>query len=140
MSGKKALTSGPFFVPLSVDGTRYGAVQFLLIGFKNIASHTSTVRLTVYNCSDTVLYPATPPEEEIYCKKVTIPAGDCAVIRLDAGPDTFGGNNMLRVAIKGDTDKDAEAIVIALSGNTADGRQALSMVFKHEEFIELNED
>lgn len=55
------------------------------------------------------------------------------------GPDTFSGNNMLRVAIKGDTDEDADAIVIALSGVTADGRQALSMVFKHEEFVEFDE-
>ncbi|WP_226675138.1 hypothetical protein [Mesobacillus jeotgali] len=132
----KKLTSGPFFVPLSVDGS---PVQFLLIGFKNLADHTSTVRLTVHNCRDTLLYPATPPEIEIYREKVRIPAGDCAVIRIDAGQTTFSGNNMLRVAIKGDTDEDADDIVIALSGNTADGRQALSMVFKHEEFVEMND-
>jgi hypothetical protein len=131
----KKLTSGPFFVPLSVDGS---PVQFLLIGFKNLADHTSKVLLTVHNCSDTVLYPATPPEIEFYRQKVKIPAGDCAVIRIEAGPDTFSGNNMLRVAIKGDTDEDADAIVIALSGVTADGSQALSMVFKHEEFVAFN--
>lgn len=135
----KKLTSGPFFVPLSVDGTPTGAVEFLLIGFKNLADDTSTVHLTVHNCRDTLLYPATPPEIKIYRQKVRIPAGDCAVIRIDAGPTTFQGNNMLRVAIEGDTDEDADGIVIALSGNTADGRQALSMVFKHEEFVELND-
>lgn len=133
----KKLTSGPFFVPRSLDGTESGAVEFLLIGFKNLAPYTATVYLTVHVCSDIELYPATPPEIEIYCRKVKIPAGDCAVIKLDAGPKTFTGNNMLRVAIEGDTDKDGEAIVIALSGGKMDGRTATSMVFKHEEFIEM---
>jgi hypothetical protein len=137
--GKK-LTSGPFFVPLSIDGTPQGAVEFLLIGFKNLANRTSTVHLSVHNCRDITLYPATPPEIEIFRETVTIPAGNCAVLRLNAGPTTFSGNNMLRVAIKGDTDEDAEGIVVALSGGKADGRTAVSMVFKHEDFIELDDE
>lgn len=132
------LTSGPFFVPLSVDGSASGAVDFLLIGFKNLAKRTSKVHVSVLNCAETTLYPATPPEVEIFRQKVVIPAGDCAVLRIDAGPNTFTGNNMLRVALHGDIEKDGEAAVVALSGGTDDGRQALSMIFKHEEFIEVD--
>lgn len=129
------LTSGPFFVPLSIDGTPSGAVDFLLIGFKNLSNQTSTVRVTVLNCQDTTLYPATPPEVEIFRQKVVIPGGDCAVLRLDAGPTTFSGNNMLRVAVSGDINTNGVGAVVALSGGKDDGRQALSMVFKHSEFI-----
>ncbi|MDZ5472894.1 hypothetical protein SM124_14265 [Bacillus sp. 31A1R] len=132
------ITSGPFFVPLSVDGSKYGAVEFLLIGFKNLANETSTVDVSVHVCRDIELYPATPPEIEIYRQQVTIPAGNCAVIRLNAGPTTFRGNNMLRVEVEGDTSEDGDAIVVALSGGKEDGRTAVSMVFKHEEFVSMN--
>ena len=100
------LTSGPFFVPLSVDGSASGAVDFLLIGFKNLAKRTSKVHVSVLNCAETTLYPATPPEVEIFRQKVVIPAGDCAVLRIDAGPNTFTGNNMLRVALHRKKKKD----------------------------------
>lgn len=46
---------------------------------------------------------------------------------------------MLRVQIAGDTDEDADGIVVTLSGTTFDGRQVLSMVFKHEDFVELDD-
>lgn len=128
---KNKLTSGPFFTPL--------AVKFLLIGFKNLANKTSTVYVSVHACRDTTPYPATPPEIEIFFKKVTIPAGNCAVIKFDAGPTTFQGNNMLRVAVEGDIDKSGEKVVVALSGVEEDGRTAVSMVFKHEEFIEFDD-
>lgn len=132
------ITSGPFFVPLTVDGTINGAVEFLLIGMKNLANRRAAVTVTVFVCSDIALYPATPPEIEIFRQRVIIPAGDCAVLRLDAGQDTFTGNNMLRVALEGDTAEDeADGIVVALSGGKADGRTATSMIFKHEEFISL---
>ncbi|MGM0900355.1 MAG: hypothetical protein ACQEXB_04465 [Bacillota bacterium] len=45
---------------------------------------------------------------------------------------------MLRVAVEGDIEKDGEKIVVALSGGREDGRTAVAMVFKHEEFIELD--
>lgn len=134
---RRKLTSGPFIVPLTVDGTPKGEVRFLLIGFKNISNRTSTVKVSVLVCRERVLYPATPPEIKIYHRKVTIPAGDCAFIRVESGPNTFRGDNMLRVVIEGDTDKKAKGIVVALSGRTADGRLAPSMVVKHEEFIKV---
>lgn len=130
------LTSGLFFAPLTIDK---GSVEFLLIGFKNLADQTSTVRVSVLVCRDTELYPATPPEEEIFSKKVKIPGGNCAVLRVGAGSDTFIGNNMLRVVVEGDTGKDGNGIVVALSGGNEAGRTAVSMVFKHEEFIEVND-
>ncbi|CAM3666337.1 hypothetical protein GCM10009865_03550 [Aeromicrobium ponti] len=141
--GKK-LTSGPFFVPVSIDGSDDGAVEFLLIGFKNLADKSSTVDVSVHVCNDISLYPATPPEIEIFRKEVTIPAGHCAVLKLpaietDDGKPTFTGNNMLRVAIEGDTDEEAKGIVAALSGGKDDGRTAVSMVFKHEDFIKLKD-
>ncbi|MEO4053893.1 hypothetical protein AAFN87_10675 [Solibacillus sp. CAU 1738] len=125
-------------MPLTVDGTINGEVEFLLIGMKNLANRRAAVIVTVFVCSDIALYPVTPPEIEIFRQRVIIPAGDCAVIRLDAGQGTFTGNNMLRVAFEGDTAADeADGIVVALSGGKADGRTATSMIFKHEEFIDL---
>ncbi|MBM7619956.1 hypothetical protein JOC95_001808 [Bacillus tianshenii] len=138
----KRLTSGPFFVPISIDGSASGAVEFLLIGLKNLASRTSTVHVSVYNCRDTSLYPPASPEVKIYQRDVCIPAGACAVLKVDAEPvgkNTFTGNNMLRVELKGDTDEDAKAVVIALSGGRMDGRTATSMVFKHDEFVEFDD-
>lgn len=88
IKSQNKLTSGPFFVPLAVD--------FLLIGFKNLANKTSTVNVSVHACRDITPFPATPPEIEIFREEVTIPAGNCAVIKFDAGPTTFRGNNMLR--------------------------------------------
>ncbi|WP_332634143.1 hypothetical protein [Halalkalibacter flavus] len=135
------LTSGPFFVPLSIDGDpEEGAVDFLLIGFKNLARLPSTVDVSVHVCRDLDLFPATPPEIEIFRQDdVTIPAGNCAVLKVDSGPGTFTGNNMLRVVVEGDIDKDGDRIVVALSGGNEDGRTAVSMVFKHEEFIEFDD-
>lgn len=137
---RKKLTSGPFFVP-SIDRTPQGAVEFLLIGFKNLANKTSTVHVSVHACRDITPFPATPPEIEIFREKVTIPAGNCAVIKFDAGPTTFQAHNMLRVAVEGDIDKDGEKVVVTLSGGKEeDGRIVIaSMVFKHEEFIELDD-
>jgi hypothetical protein len=37
--------------------------------------------------------------------------------------------------MEGDTSKNAKGVVIALSGTTADGRTATTMIFNHEEFI-----
>ncbi|MFC0476422.1 hypothetical protein ACFFHF_14510 [Robertmurraya beringensis] len=134
------ITSGPFFVPPSIDTTASGAVRYLFVGFKNLANTTSSVLLTVHKCNDLLLYPPNTPEEiEFYRQRVTIPPGDCAVVRIEAGPTTFSGNNMLRVAIAGDTDEEADGIVVTLSGTTVDGRQVLSMVFKHEDFVELDD-
>ncbi|PMC35884.1 hypothetical protein CJ195_16625 [Bacillus sp. UMB0899] len=135
----RKLTSGPFFVPLSIDGTPSGAVEFLLIGLKNLANITSTVKVSVHVCRDVELYPSTPPEIEICHQIVKIPAGNCAVLRLDAGPCTFQGNNMLRVAVEGDIEKDGNKIVVTLSGGKEDGRTAAAMTFKHQEFIEFDD-
>ncbi len=134
------ITSGPFFVPPSIDTTASGAVRYLFVGFKNLANTTSSILLTVHKCNDLLLYPPNTPEEiEFYRQRVTIPPGDCAVVRIEAGPTTFSGDNMLRVAIAGDTDEEADGIVVTLSGTTMDGRQVLSMVFKHEDFVELDD-
>ncbi|WP_157843108.1 hypothetical protein [Bacillus sp. FJAT-44742] len=94
------------------------------------------MKVSVLVCRERVLYPETPPEIKIFKRKVTIPAGDCAFLRVNSGPRTFRGDNMLRVVIEGDTAKDAKAIVATLSGRTADGRLAPSMVVKHRDFIE----
>lgn len=134
---RKPITSGPFFVPLFLDGTSPLPVDYLLIGFKNLSNEESIVYVTVRVCREALLYPPyTPPEVTIYCEKVKIPAGDCAVIRLDAGEDTFQGNNMLRVNIKGDVYENGKGILVALSGGS-NGRSTVSMVFKHADFIEL---
>lgn len=145
--GKK-LTSGPFFVPLSLDGTSSGSVDFLLIGFKNLADEQSTVNLSVHVCRDPFLYPGISPEVPVpitistgtYTElPVDIPAGSCTVVKVDAGQGTFRGNNMLRVTVEGDLDEDGEGVVVALSGGKTDGRTAVSMVFKHDDFIELDD-
>ncbi len=68
-----------------------------------------------------------------------LPAGNCRVLKLDAGARTFRGNNMLRVTIEGDIDENGNGVVVGLSGGKADGRIAVSMVFKHEDFIVINE-
>lgn len=142
------LTSGPFFVPLSIDGTDAGVVDFLLIGFKNLAGETSNVTVTVTVCRDPFLYPGISPEVPVPITistgtftelPVRIPAGSCTVVRVDAGEDTFEGNNMLRVTVEGDIEEDGEEVVVALSGYTEDGRTVVSMVFKHDEFIEMND-
>lgn len=131
------LTSGPFIVPSSVDGTRRGAVRVLQIGLKNISNRRSTVIISVHVCRERALFPATPPEIRIFRRRVTIPAGNCAFLRVPSGPNTFRGNNMLRVVMEGDTSKNANGVVIALSGTTANGRTATPMIFKHEEFIKV---
>lgn len=131
------LTSGPFIVPSSVDGTRGGAIRVLLIGLKNISNRASTVNISVHVCRERALYPATPPEIRIFHRKVTIPAGNCAFLRVPSGPNTFRGDNMLRVVMEGDTSKNAHGVVISLSGTAANGQTATSMIFKHEEFIKV---
>ncbi|WP_167834185.1 hypothetical protein [Mesobacillus selenatarsenatis] len=142
--GKK-LTSGPFFVPLFQDGT---AVEYLLIGFKNLADEQSTVNLSVQVCRDPFLYPGISPEVAVpitistgtYTElAVDIPAGSCTVVKVDAGPETFQGNNMLRVTLEGDLDEDGEEVVVALSGVKTGGETVVSMVFKHNDFIELDD-
>lgn len=134
--GKK-LTSGPFFVPLYLNGT-YEEVDYLLIGLDNLSNRESNVHVTVNVCRETLLLypPYTPSETTIYHKKVKMPAGTCAVIRLDAGEQTFQGNNLLRVTIEGDIYKDGKGVAVALSGGT-DRDTAMTMVFKHENFIEI---
>lgn len=134
--GKK-LTSGPFFVPLYLNGT-YEEVNYLLIGLNNISNRESNVHVTVSVCRETLLLypPYTPSEATIYHKKVKMPGGTCAVIRLNAGEQTFQGNNLLRVTIEGDIYEDGKGVVVSLSGG-ADRHTAMTMVFKHENFIEL---
>jgi hypothetical protein len=133
----KKITSGPFFVPLFLDGTGPLPVDYLLIGFKNLSSRESTVRVIVKVCRETLLYPPnTPPEITIYRQIVKMPPETCAVIRLDAGEDTFQGNNLLRVTIEGDVYENGKGVLVALSGGS-DGRSTVSMVFKHADFIEL---
>lgn len=134
----KSITSGPFFVPLYLDGTSSLGVDYLLIGFKNIADRTSKVQVYVHVCKDPFLYPGISPEITIFHEKVKIPAGSCTVVRVDAGKKTFQGNNMLRVTIEGDTAEDAEAIVVALFGGS-DSRPTPSMIFKHGDFIKLED-
>jgi hypothetical protein len=133
----KKITSGPFFVPLFLDGTSPLPVDYLLIGFKNLSNCESTVHVVVRVCNDTRLYPPfTPPEVTIYHEIVKMPAGTCAVLRLDAGKDTFQGNNMLRVIVEGDVYEDGKGVLVGLSGGS-NGRSTVSMVFKHADFIEL---
>lgn len=133
----KQITSGPFFVPEFLDGTSPLSVDYLLIGFKNVSDKRSTVRVIVRVCSDPQLYPPyTPPEVTIYCKEVRMPPETCAVIRLDAGEDTFQGNNMLRVNVEGDVYENGKGVLVGLSGGS-NGRSTVSMVFKHSDFIEL---
>ena len=132
------ITSGPFVVPKSVDGTNNGAVEFLLIGMDNVANRRVAATVIVYVCDTSDLYPATPQEVEIFRQRVVIPARDGAVLRVNAGPNTFTANTMLRVVVDGNTEADeANGIVVALWGGKADGRAATSMIFKHEEFIEI---
>lgn len=73
---------------VAVDGTSTGAVQFLSIGFKNLAYRTSTVYLTVHNCKDTFLYSDTPPEIEFIVKKSEYQV-DTVQLRIDAGSAKF---------------------------------------------------
>ncbi len=132
------ITSGPFFIPLFIDGTSNLPVDRLLIGLKNPTSHTKTVCVTVDRCADTI-FPTTAPESTILNQLVTLPPEHCTVLRIFAGPTTFQGDNMLRVTVEGDTDKEAEGIEVALFGGN-DGRPTVTMVFKHEDFIEVDED
>lgn len=135
----KRITSGPFFVPEFLDGTSPLSVDYLLIGFKNVSDERATVRVIVRVCNDPQLYPPyTPPEVTIYCREVRMPAETCAVIRLDAGEDTFQVNNMLRVIVEGDVydSENGQGVLVGLSGGS-NGRSTVSMVFKHADFIEL---
>lgn len=65
-----------------------------------------------------------------------MPAETCAVIRLDAGKNTFQGNNMLRVIVEGDVYENGKGVLVALSSGN-NGRSTVSMVFKHADFIEM---
>ena len=132
------ITSGPFFIPLFIDGTSNLPVDRLLIGLKNPTNQTKTVCVTVDRCADTI-FPTTAPESTIHNQQVTLPSEHCTVLRIFAGPTTFQGDNMLRVTVEGDTDKEAEGIEVALLGGN-DGRPTVTMVFKHEDFIEVDED
>ena len=46
------IASGPFFVPLFIDGTSNLPVDRLLIGLKNPTNRTKTVRVTVERAED----------------------------------------------------------------------------------------
>ncbi|WP_375091279.1 hypothetical protein ACDZ29_28050 (plasmid) [Peribacillus sp. RS7] len=135
------ITSGPFAVPLFIDGTSNLPVDRLLIGLKNPTDETKTVRVTVERLPD-VVFPTTAPETAIpgfNQLQVSLPSEHFTIIRIDAGPATFQGGNWLRVTIEGDTDEEAEGIEVALFGGN-DGRPTVSMIFKHEDFIEVDED
>lgn len=141
----KKITSGPFFVPLFNDGSE---VDFLLVGFKNLADEESTVKLSIRVCRDPFLYPGTSPEVPVPITistgtfrklPVTLPAGSCTVVKVNAGTGTFQGNNMLRVTLEGDVDEDGDGVVVALYGARTDGQTVASMVFKHDDFIELED-
>lgn len=131
------ITSGPFFVPLFIDGTSNLPVDRLLIGLKNPTNSAKTVRVTVERARD-ALFPATSLEVTILNQLVTLPADNWTVLRIFAGPTTFGGNDMLRVNVQGDTDEDSEGIEVTLFGGN-DGRPTISMVFNHEDFIEVDD-
>ncbi|MXQ55264.1 hypothetical protein [Shimazuella alba] len=135
MSGR--ITSGPFFVPLFIDGTSNLPVDRLLIGLKNPTDSSRTVRVIVDRSED-VLFPATAPETIILNQVVTLPADNSTVLTIFAGPTTFQGDNILRVTVVGDTDEDAEGIEVALFGGN-DGRPTVSMIFKHEDFIKVDD-
>ncbi|WP_298473998.1 hypothetical protein [uncultured Psychrobacillus sp.] len=109
-----------------------------MIGLKNPTNRTKTVRVTVERAED-FLFPATSLESTILNQLVSLPSENWTVLRIIAGPTTFQGDNMLRVNVEGDTDEESDGIEVALFGGN-DGRLTVSMVFKHEDFIEVDED
>lgn len=129
------ITSGPFFVPLFLDGTSNLPVDRLLIGLKNPTNKTKTVRVMVERSLDRV-FPNTAKETTILNKKVTLKPKHFTDIRILAGPRTFQGDNVLRVTVAGNTGVKAKGIEVALFGGN-DGRPTVSMVFKHEDFIKV---
>lgn len=131
------ITSGLFFVPPFIDGMSDLPVERLLIGLKNPTYETKAMRVIVDRCKNT-FYPNTTLQFTILNQLVILPSDHCTVLAVPAGPATFQGDHLLCVTVEGDTSEEIEGTQVTLFGDNK-GCPAMAMVFKHADFIEVEE-
>jgi hypothetical protein len=143
---KKAITTGPFRVPQRVTGT-IGPPSRVFVNLKNPTHSEKKVRVIVEECPP-IQVPVVPPGErcavsnqvtaiEICNEVITLNPESCRQLFLQLTVSTV----ILRITVKGDVDEDAEKVEVSVIGTDSSGiNHEPTMFFRHEDFVEVDDD
>jgi hypothetical protein len=139
------ITTGPFRVPVSFPG---GSPTRLIINIKNHTDEDKDVRVVVHECpAPTAPSAVFPPgvrcvvsnetaKIEICDEKIKLNSQSCRQVFV-----TVAIRNIYRVTIKGDVEEDAEEVEVSVVGSDANFQfHEPTMFFRHEDFVEVDDD
>lgn len=143
----RAITTGPFRVPQAIVGTGNAPV-LLIVNLKNPTNSRKKVKVIVEQSEPIFPVPVIPQGERCVVTDEIPEDVICdEVIKLD--PDTvrqvyvliITTTTVMRVTVKGDVDEDAEKVEVSVVGTDEIGNQhEPSMFFRHEDFVEVDND